>query len=74
MTTIEQKIFLKQSIDKLPESLLVELKEWIVKVMESRKKEPKQLKKRQAGCLKGFFSYMSPDFNKPLEDFKEYMY
>lgn len=73
MTTIELKTFLKQAIDKLPESLLLELKEWIVNVMENRKKEPKPLKKRQAGCLKGFFSYMVPDFNEPLEDFKEYM-
>ncbi len=26
----------------------------------------------KAGCMKGFFK-MSPDFNEPLEDFKEYM-
>lgn len=31
------------------------------------KKHPK------AGCMKGVFTYMSDDFNEPLEDFKEYM-
>ena len=30
-------------------------------------------KPRQLGTLKGTVLYMAPDFNAPLEDFKEYM-
>jgi hypothetical protein len=26
-----------------------------------------------AGCMKGTFTYMSDDFNAPLDDFNEYM-
>ncbi len=73
MSAIELKSFLKQSIDYLPESMLLELKVWVVKFMEVNKPVPMK-RKRQAGCLQGFFSYMAPDFNAPLEDFKEYMY
>jgi hypothetical protein len=28
---------------------------------------------RRAGCLKGTVKYMAPDFDAPLDDFKEYM-
>jgi uncharacterized protein DUF2281 len=28
---------------------------------------------RQAGTLKGSVKYMAPDFDDPLDDFKEYM-
>jgi antitoxin (DNA-binding transcriptional repressor) of toxin-antitoxin stability system len=30
-------------------------------------------KPRQPGTLRGTVLYMAPDFNAPLEDFKEYM-
>ena len=30
-------------------------------------------KPRQAGTLKGTVKYMAPDFDAPLDDFKEYM-
>jgi hypothetical protein len=29
--------------------------------------------KPYAGCMKGTVTWMSDDFNEPLEDFKEYM-
>jgi antitoxin (DNA-binding transcriptional repressor) of toxin-antitoxin stability system len=32
-----------------------------------------QLAPRQLGTLKGTVLYMAPDFDAPLEDFKEYM-
>jgi antitoxin (DNA-binding transcriptional repressor) of toxin-antitoxin stability system len=36
--------------------------------------EPKpERKPRQLGTLKGTVLYMAPDFDAPLEDFKEYM-
>jgi ABC-type Na+ transport system ATPase subunit NatA len=41
-------------------------------LMESLKQK-KYLKKREFGCGKGIFTYVSDDFNEPLDDFKEYM-
>lgn len=35
--------------------------------------EPVSRKKRQFGFRKGALKYMAPDFNEPLDDFKEYM-
>ncbi len=34
---------------------------------------PPQRKPRQPGTLKGTVLYMAPDFDEPLEEFKEYM-
>jgi antitoxin (DNA-binding transcriptional repressor) of toxin-antitoxin stability system len=34
---------------------------------------PAQRKRRQSGTLRGTVLYMAPDFDAPLEDFKEYM-
>ena len=36
-------------------------------------KSPAQRKPRQSGTLRGTVLYMAPDFDPPLEDFKEYM-
>jgi antitoxin (DNA-binding transcriptional repressor) of toxin-antitoxin stability system len=34
---------------------------------------PAERKPRQLGSLKGSVIYMAPDFDAPLDDFKEYM-
>jgi hypothetical protein len=34
---------------------------------------PPQRKPRQLGTLRGTVLYMAPDFDAPLDDFKEYM-
>jgi prevent-host-death family protein len=34
---------------------------------------PPQRKPRQLGTLRGTMLYMAPDFDKPLDEFKEYM-
>ncbi len=34
---------------------------------------PPERKPRQPGTLKGTVLYMAPDFDAPLDDFKEYM-
>ena len=34
---------------------------------------PPERKPRQLGTLKGTVLYMAPDFDEPLDDFKEYM-
>ncbi len=36
-------------------------------------KEQMKRKPRQPGSLRGTVLYMAPDFDAPLEDFKEYM-
>ena len=38
----------------------------------TKQKKQKKIKKPQFGCAKGRF-VMSPDFDEPLDDFKEYM-
>jgi len=73
MSSFELRLFLKQAIEHVPDNLLAELKEWLDNAMKSRTPLPGKPKKRKAGCLKGFFSYIDPDFNAPLEDFNEYM-
>jgi prevent-host-death family protein len=34
---------------------------------------PKEKKRAKFGCAKGEGFYMAPDFDAPLEDFKDYM-
>ena len=43
------------------------------RVAELKSPEAKPKKKRQRGCAKGQPFYMAPDFDEPLEEFKEYM-
>lgn len=38
-----------------------------------REAAPEPKPQRQLGTLKGTVRYMAPDFDAPLEDFKEYM-
>lgn len=35
--------------------------------------KPRKHPRRRAGMAKGTVLYMSPDFDKPLDDFKDYM-
>jgi prevent-host-death family protein len=35
--------------------------------------KPEEQPRRQLGTLRGTVRYMAPDFDAPLEDFKEYM-
>lgn len=60
-------------LHNLPESLKVEVLHFVqfLKQESTKDTKPKRLK-RQAGMLKGKI-WMAPDFDAPLEDFKEYM-
>jgi len=40
--------------------------------LKSKSKARKKIKEREFGYAKGFFK-TAPDFDEPLEDFKEYM-
>ena len=57
----------------LPESLKTEISNYMDYLMSQKMKNKKsQNKSPKAGFLKGTFK-MSPDFDEPLEDFREYM-
>jgi len=58
-------------IGALPEYLKAEVADFVA-FLEHKHKPEKKLEKRQIGGLKGMF-VMSPDFDEPLEDFKDYM-
>ena len=44
----------------------------ILKVKE-KKSQSSNATKRTFGCGKGIFTYVSEDFDEPLDDFKDYM-
>ena len=58
-------------ISSLPEALKAEVSDFVLFLKQKAKKEQKA-KDRTFGSAKGFFQ-LSPDFDEPLEDFKEYM-
>jgi len=58
-------------ISVLPTDLQSEVNDFVDFLLNKRKKETKK-KKTIFGCAKGEI-YISPDFDEPLEDFKEYM-
>ena len=64
-------ISLYTKISALPENLKIEANDFI-DFLISKKKTSKSKNIRKAGFLKGKIE-MRPDFNEPLEDFKEYM-
>jgi antitoxin (DNA-binding transcriptional repressor) of toxin-antitoxin stability system len=43
----------------------------VARLLSSGQKPP--LQQRNLGTLKGTVQYIAPDFDSPLEDFKEYM-
>ena len=63
------KLFTK--ISYLPSELKAEVNDFIDFLLSKRKKDNKK-KQPRFGCAKGQI-YMSPDFDEPLEDFKDYM-
>jgi hypothetical protein len=58
-------------ISSLPADLKKEVSDF-VEFLKQKTKSNKELKERKFGGLKGMF-VMSPDFDEPLEDFKDYM-
>lgn len=61
---------LHTKICSLPPSLKSEVNDFVDFLLSKQKKEMK--KKPKFGCAQGKI-YMSPDFDEPLDDFKEYM-
>ncbi|HYX07796.1 MAG TPA: DUF2281 domain-containing protein [Bacteroidales bacterium] len=58
-------------INSLPDDIKSEINDFIDFLMTKKKKEIKK-KKPKFGCAKGQI-YISPDIDKPLDNFKEYM-
>ena len=66
-----EHVQLYNKINGLPTDLKSEVNDFVDFLLGKRKKEIKK-KKPKFGCAKGQI-YMSPDFDEPLEDFKDYM-
>ena len=58
-------------IAALPDTLKNEVSDFVA-FLQHKLKSEKKIKERKFGCTKGFFT-ISPDFDEPLVDFKEYM-
>ena len=58
-------------ICSLPDNLKSEVADFVA-FLEHKHKPKKEIKERQFGAMKGMFK-MSPDFDEPLEEFKDYM-
>jgi hypothetical protein len=58
-------------IASLPDNLKQEVSDF-VEFLKSKSKNKQKITERQYGYAKGFFK-MSPDFDEPLDDFKDYM-
>ncbi|RYX78300.1 DUF2281 domain-containing protein [bacterium] len=62
---------LYQEILSLPTDLKKEVSDFVA-FLKQKSKSTEQIKERQFGYAKDFFK-MAPDFDEPLDDFKEYM-
>jgi len=62
---------LHTKISTLPPNLKSEVNDFVDFLLNKRRKEIKK-KKPKFGCAQGKI-YMSPDFDEPLDDFKDYM-
>ena len=58
-------------ISSLPANLRQEVVDFVA-FLKHKKTQKNTVKKRQFGYAKGYFK-MTEDFDKPLDDFKEYM-
>lgn len=67
----EEKLILSQ-IQQLPEQLKQEVLHYIEFLQAKYNSQNQKGKKRKAGSAKGKYE-LAPDFDQPLEDFKEYM-
>jgi prevent-host-death family protein len=73
ITVEEAQAKLKELIDKMmpgEELVITKNQQPVAKLLATA---VPQRKPRQPGTLRGTVLYMAPDFNAPLEDFKEYM-
>lgn len=71
MFMTEEKLILSQ-LQQLPEQLKQEVLHYVEFLQAKYNAQNRKPKKRKAGSAEGKFK-LAPDFDEPLEDFKEYM-
>jgi hypothetical protein len=66
--------FLTAQISLLPDNLKEEVADFVGFLQQKLKtgNQPKKIKERKFGYAKGSFE-MAPDFDEPLDEFKDYM-
>jgi hypothetical protein len=71
---VEFSSYVKNGAIAIPDDYISAVPSEVYVIVKPICEQKKYVKKHpQAGCMKGVFTYMSDDFNEPLEDFKEYM-
>jgi len=71
--TFEAKTHLSRLLDEVAGGETIYITKHGKRVAELRPPAPKKQAKAKFGCAKGPGFYMAPDFDEPLEEFKEYM-
>ena len=61
---------LREDLNKLPLQVLIEVQAFVNQRLQASQAAPDNF--RKFGALSGMVQYMAPDFNEPLDDFKEY--
>ena len=66
-----ENAILYSKIEMLPDNLKEEVNDFVGYLLQ-KINMPKLIKERQFGAFKGLIT-ISPDFDEPLEEFKDYM-
>jgi prevent-host-death family protein len=69
----EAKTHLSRLLDEVAAGETIYITKHGKRVAELRPTEPPRRKRAKFGCAKGPGFYMAPDFDEPLEEFKDYM-
>lgn len=69
----EAKTHLSRLLDEVAAGQTIYLTKHGKRVAELRPPEASKRKKAKFGCAKGPGFYMAPDFDAPIEEFKDYM-
>jgi prevent-host-death family protein len=69
----EAKTHLSRLLDEVAGGETIYITKHGKRVAELRPPAPKQTTKAKRGCAKSPGFYMAPDFDAPLEEFKDYM-
>ncbi len=73
MTTLELKTRMQKRIERLDDTQLKRLHHIFEEEFAGEIREKDKIKERKLGTMPGLIKYMAPDFDEPLEDFKEYL-
>lgn len=69
----EAKTHLSRLLDEVANGETIYITKHGKRVAELRPPEPAKRTKAKFGCAKGPGFYMAPNFDEPLEEFREYM-